>query len=70
MAHATAADLMRLDWRDFSAGRFPERRLHDLEALKAYEAYVNGRPPLTGERTDVDGTSVWENEGGAFTCPR
>jgi CspA family cold shock protein len=30
-----------LDWSAFSARFFPGRRRHDLEALKAYEAYRN-----------------------------
>src|SRR5205823_5976250 len=28
-----------LDWAAFSAGRFPDRRRHDLEALVAYARY-------------------------------
>jgi hypothetical protein len=31
----------RLDWQEFLARFFPDRRRHDREALAAYEAYVN-----------------------------
>jgi hypothetical protein len=35
-----------LDWHAFSTHSFPGRRRHDLEAVKAYEAYrsAGGRP--------------------------
>ena len=39
----------RLDWTAFSARRFPGRRSHDFEVLKAYEAYENGSPGPTEE---------------------
>jgi len=31
----------RLDWQEFLARFFPDRRRHDREALAAYESYVN-----------------------------
>jgi hypothetical protein len=31
----------RLDWHEFLARFFPDRRRHDREALAAYESYVN-----------------------------
>lgn len=34
-----------LDWQSFSARYFPDRRRHDLDALKAYEAYRNRSRP-------------------------
>jgi hypothetical protein len=40
----------RLDWHEFLARFFPDRRRHDREALAAYESYVNdveSRPSLS-----------------------
>jgi len=34
--------LAGLDWVAFSSLLFPDRHRHDLEVLKAYEAYKNG----------------------------
>ena len=31
----------RLDWQEFLARFFPDRRRHDRDALAAYESYVN-----------------------------
>jgi hypothetical protein len=33
------APLSGLEWHAFSSRYFPERRRHDLQALKAYDAY-------------------------------
>jgi hypothetical protein len=57
---------VRLDWQAFSSQFFPDRRRHDFEVVKAYEAYVNSHPAeLHEELADVDGLQVWEEEGGA-----
>jgi hypothetical protein len=67
-----------LDWRDFSATYFPDRRRHDFEALIAYGAYKRSRGvdrPST-DRSDSsagngtgNGASLeaWEDEGGQAT---
>jgi len=55
-----------LDWQAFSSRFFPGRGRHDLEVLKAYEAYRNSfdadkrDPPA-----DTDALRIWEGEGGA-----
>ena len=39
----------RLDWQEFLARCFPDRRRHDRDALAAYESYLNAvdsRPAL------------------------
>ena len=38
-----------LDWAAFSGRFFRDRRRHDFEVLKAYEAYRNGSYGLTDE---------------------
>ena len=61
----------RLDWQEFLARFFPDRRRHDREALAAYESYVNdveSRPSLsrptaaTGFLTDETQLSADEEE--------
>jgi hypothetical protein len=52
---------------------FPQRRRHDFEVLKAYEAYRNGstvREWLPSEDRTPSGAAlqVWEGEGGAVTA--
>ena len=60
----------QLDWKAFTARYFPQRRRHDFEVLKAYEAYRNSSL-VTERRRSEGGTSsgaalqVWEGEGGA-----
>jgi hypothetical protein len=55
-----------LDWQAFSARFFPGRGRHDLQVLKAYEAYRNG---FAAEKRDRPGVNKalhdWESEGGA-----
>ena len=55
-----------LAWQAFSSRFFPGRGRHDLEVLKAYEAYrhsfdADKRDPPA----DTDALRVWEGEGGA-----
>ena len=59
-----------LDWQAFCARYFPDRRRHDFEVLKAYEAYRNGSPmeerfPREAGAPSGEGLQVWEGEGGA-----
>ena len=66
ITHATA----QLDWQAFTARYFPQRRRHDFEVLKAYEAYrssslVTERRPSEGEASSRTALQVWEEEGGA-----
>jgi hypothetical protein len=63
----------RLDWQAFCAHYFPDRRRHDFEVLKAYEAYRNGSPmeerfPREAGAPSGEALQVWEGEGG--TVPR
>ena len=56
-------DVPQLEWKEFSARYFPERRRHDLEALQAYGLYRKGLP--VGEAGPSDAAvEVWEGEGG------
>jgi hypothetical protein len=68
--------LDRLDWQAFSAGCFPGRHRHDLEALSAYGAYRRSHavdaPPPDGHApiaaaAPAGSTALqdWEDEGGA-----
>jgi hypothetical protein len=57
----------RLDWQAFSSRVFRGRGRHDLQVLKAYEAYRNS---FDGEKRDrsaseTEALRVWEGEGGA-----
>ena len=52
----------KLDWKEFSARHFSERRRHDLEALQAYGLYRKGRPTVAAP--PVAAEDVWEGEGG------
>jgi hypothetical protein len=52
-----------LDWKEFSARYFSERRRHDLEALQAYGVYRKGLPSA-GAAQRVLAEDVWEGEGG------
>jgi hypothetical protein len=52
-----------LDWMEFSARYFSERRRHDLEALQAYGVYRKGRPTEVAA-PPVAAEDVWEGEGG------
>ena len=61
-----------LDWEAFSAGYFPGRHKHDLEALVAYGAYRRGEGFRAAENvtvaerdaSDSEALEVWEYEGG------
>jgi hypothetical protein len=52
-----------LDWQAFSSRCFPGRRRHDLEALRAYDAYK--RLPRGKETEGGSAVEAWEDEGGA-----
>ena len=55
-----------LDWQAFSARFFPGRSRHDLQVLKAYEAYRNRFPMTRLDRPGgTEGLRVWEGEGSA-----
>ena len=55
-----------LDWQGFSTRFFPGRSRHDLQVLKAYEAYRAGLPAEKRDRPGgKDALHEWESEGGA-----
>ena len=54
-----------LDWQAFSSRFFPGRSRHDLQVLKAYEAYRNSFDAVKrGRPAETDALRVWEGEGG------
>jgi hypothetical protein len=57
----------RLDWQAFSSRVFPGRGRHDLQVLKAYEAYRNSFDAEKRNRSasETEALRVWEGEGGA-----
>jgi hypothetical protein len=57
-----------LDWKTFSARRFPDRRRHDLEVVAAYFAYKD-LPREAGQSAAAarESVEVWEDEGGSTT---
>ena len=56
--------LAGLDWAVFSGRRFPGRRRHDFEALKAFEAYTNGSSrPTEGPPRDSEPALVLVGPG-------
>jgi hypothetical protein len=52
----------KLDWDAFSALYFPGRRRHDLDAVAAYGAYVQGRDWSSEPRTTPPGLTLVPNE--------
>jgi hypothetical protein len=58
---------VHLDWQAFSSRFFPGRRgRHDMQVLKAYEAYRNSFDAEKRDRpAETEALRVWEGEGGA-----
>ena len=63
MTHVASTDL---DWREFSAARFPGRPRHDLQALVAYAAYRRSQVAAEPVREEpARALGAWEDEGGS-----
>lgn len=59
-----------LDWRAFSASRFPASRRHDLKALVAYGTYrrLHSVTEAKDETNESNALDDWENEGGPVSA--
>ena len=56
------SDVRQLDWKAFSARFFPERRRHDLEAVRPTGRTGRGSRSAAGSPGAAE--EVWEGEGG------